>query len=352
MDSGDGRSQQPLIAEGIGAVDELIDGASRRQPADLVVGDRLAQRRDEAPGADHLVGPVEVRPHRAVQRCGEPEFVVQRGDRFEGDAQVLLPLGPGSRRDSAEQRRPQAGGHPGQEGERGAEPLAVRRIGPVHEQGQPGQVPAEPGGDDRGAKVIARLRAPAGKRLLWPILAHWQASTYRHTSSGYQRRAARAAPSPASRPRHDPPAEPDSAASPSLNTAPLVSSARTCVGVASQSSSPTPARGSKPSRSVSQEPISATSTQCRGAGSCAVTSLNLVGQPAKVAGRRSASIAVMPAARCASWAPRKIWHLGPQLWSLDRGESKPSTSDPGPISAAECRSPAACRSSSGRTTSR
>src|SRR5882724_11481712 len=65
------------------------------------------------------------------------------------------------------------------------------------------------------------------------ILLHWQLSTYRHTSRGYQLSAALA--------RVSPPV-------PSWNTAPPVTSASRCHGATSQSRTVTPPRGSNPSR--------------------------------------------------------------------------------------------------------
>ena len=80
------------------------------------------------------------------------------------------------------------------------------------------------------------------------IRLHWQLSTYRHRSAGYQLSAALARVSP-----------PD----PSWKTAPAVTSASRCHGAASQSGTVTPPRGSNPSRPVSQPPRPTTSTRCR-----------------------------------------------------------------------------------------
>src|SRR6185295_10577491 len=79
------------------------------------------------------------------------------------------------------------------------------------------------------------------------ILLHWQLSTYRHASRGYQLSAALA--------RVSPPV-------PSWKTAPPVTSANRCHGAASQSGTVTPPRGSNPSCPASQPPRPKISTRC------------------------------------------------------------------------------------------
>ena len=80
---------------------------------------------------------------------------------------MLLAGGPVRARHRGGQGRTKAG-HAGEPRESGAQPLAVRRVAPVHEQGQPHQVPGQPGGDDDRAQVVAGLGAPAREGLFLP----------------------------------------------------------------------------------------------------------------------------------------------------------------------------------------
>src|SRR5580693_306670 len=90
-------TQEAEVVGGVGAVDELVDRAGRRQPSDLRVRDRLSQRGSEAVGADDLIGPVIEAARAGIQRWGESQLVVQRGDDLVSLAQVLLAYGPAAR---------------------------------------------------------------------------------------------------------------------------------------------------------------------------------------------------------------------------------------------------------------
>ena len=122
------------------------------------------QRRGEPAAVQHQVGPVPERPHGGRDRRGQAEPVVRRGRGEQRRGQVLLTGGPAVRGQRGAQRR--AHGRTGRRpAERGAEPLAVRRVAAVHQQAQPHQVTGQPGGDDHRAEVVTGLGAPAGKRF-------------------------------------------------------------------------------------------------------------------------------------------------------------------------------------------
>src|SRR3984885_530367 len=161
----DAGAQETRVAGRVGAVGELVDRARQRQVPYPRVGDRLAQRRGEPAGAKDQVGPVEEPAGAGVERRREPEPVVQRGDGFHGLRQVplagLVGVGGDRGRQGGGERRPAR-----KPRERGAKPLAVRRVLPVHQQAQPHQVTGQAGGDDARAEVVARLGAPAGEGLL------------------------------------------------------------------------------------------------------------------------------------------------------------------------------------------
>src|SRR6185437_14580834 len=176
------------FAEGRRAVDDLIRGAGRPQPPHQRVGDGTGQGGGEAPGAEDLVRPAEVGPGAGVNRLSEAEPVVCLG----GDP--------------------------------------VRRA----------VTTTEPSSSPASAHLPPNASSSA-------ILLHWQLSTYRHTSRGYQLSAALA--------RVSPPV-------PSWKTAPPVTSANRCHGAASQSGTVTPPRGSNPSCPASQPPRPKTSTRC------------------------------------------------------------------------------------------
>src|SRR5215470_17260972 len=83
-------TQEAKIADGVGAVGELVDRTGERQVADMRVGDRLLQRGGEPDGANDLVRPVMEAACPRVQRWGESQLVVPGGDSFAGLAKVVL----------------------------------------------------------------------------------------------------------------------------------------------------------------------------------------------------------------------------------------------------------------------
>src|SRR5262252_7124400 len=89
--------QEAEIADGVGAVGQLVDGTAERQVADMRVGDRLLQRGGEPGGANDLVRPVMEAACPGVQRWGESQLVVPSGDGFVGLAQVVLAGAPVTR---------------------------------------------------------------------------------------------------------------------------------------------------------------------------------------------------------------------------------------------------------------
>jgi hypothetical protein len=80
---------------------------------------------------------------------------------------VLLAGGPAAGGYRGRQRRGESG-RVREPGDGGAQPLAVGRVAPVHQQAQPHQVAGQPRGDDNRAQVVTGLGAPAGKVLFLP----------------------------------------------------------------------------------------------------------------------------------------------------------------------------------------
>src|SRR5690606_31637173 len=115
------------VAQQVGAVGELVDRSQRRQVAQPRIGDRGGECAGEPAGVDDLEGAFEVRPDLRRQRVGQGQPVVQGGDAFISQAQLLFASSPAGARDRAGQRVTQVGGS-GQAGEGGAQPFAVRGV--------------------------------------------------------------------------------------------------------------------------------------------------------------------------------------------------------------------------------
>src|SRR6185437_8164027 len=82
------------VRESVGAVDELVDGASQRQAAYGRIGDAAGQRLGETFGVQDPERPVVKGPYVRIDWCGQPEVVVQVGDGFVGDHEVVLAVAP------------------------------------------------------------------------------------------------------------------------------------------------------------------------------------------------------------------------------------------------------------------
>jgi hypothetical protein len=144
---------------------------------------------------------------------------------------------------------------------------------------------------------------------------HWQPSSQRQTGSGYQASASRTrASSPVS----------------SRKTAHPDTPSRSCCGVTSQSAVASGRVASTPSSATSHSGSVVTVTWCwTGTGPQPYRtgqSRNVSGSPASI----------LPATAATSASATNTCTRGPQPWSVERAVSNPSTSDPVPISAAEC----------------
>jgi hypothetical protein len=123
--------------------------------------------------------------------------------------------------------------------------LLLGRVAALLEEAQPHDVADEPGGHDTRAELVSDLRGSADERLLLIETPPLAGEDPQPESSGYQASVSRAVVrSP----------------SPSWNTAPPVTSRRTCCGAVSQPRIVTSSRGSKPSRPRSHWSRAATST--------------------------------------------------------------------------------------------
>lgn len=103
--------------------------------------------------------------HPRVKRHGQAALVMELSDDLIGRRQASLPFLPAARSYGTGEVRPQLLGAPGR-GERGAQPLAVRRIDPIHQQAQLHQFPDLPSRDDRRAEIVADLTATPDEGLL------------------------------------------------------------------------------------------------------------------------------------------------------------------------------------------
>ena len=115
------------------------------------------QAREVCPG--DLEGPVPHLLDLGGHRLGEPERVVHRGQLLVGHQQGVLATPPGLGPDDGPQDRREIGAAR-EPRERGAEPLAVRRVLPVHQEAQAHQVRHEPRTHQCRPELIARRSPP------------------------------------------------------------------------------------------------------------------------------------------------------------------------------------------------
>ena len=134
---------------------------------------RLADRVGETLGVDDGEGaallPLEwatvVLSATRIERGGDAEGIVPPGNSLVGDAERLLTLLPRRRVEHIAQGWGERGAA-GEPGKRGAEPLAVRCVLPLHQEAEPHHLPHEPRRDDRRADLVPDLAAPPDERLL------------------------------------------------------------------------------------------------------------------------------------------------------------------------------------------
>ena len=149
----------------------------------------------------------------------------------------------------------------------------------------------------------------------WSMRHHWQPTSQRQTSSGYHASAVR---NGSSSPR------------PSWKTTPPVTSSSSCWGVVSQSTIDIPARGSKPS---------CRSSHAERRHRHVVRDDRVPAEARRPAAElvREAGASIRDRTSSTSSSPTKSWSRGPHPWSVERSVSKPTTSEPQPSNAAECR---------------